>query len=153
MSKLIRFFKFSNRRKLYLIEAAILSGFYRFRITHRPIKEMSHTFGTFQYETEEKELPDAIPKDVAWAVSAMSYHVQWNTLCLDRALAAKKMLNRRGYPCTLYLGLIQDPEKGMVAHAWLRCGKRWVSGGSGKGYAITGIYGDEWEKTKGIPVK
>ena len=148
MSKLTRFLKIPNRRKILLAEAAILSGYYRFRITRRPMKELEPVFGTFQYETEEKEIPDRILKDIDWAVCAEAYHVGWNSLCLDRALAAKKMLNRRGYPCTLYMGVMKNDKDEMVAHAWLRCGTRYVSGGRGNGYAITGIYGDAWDIRK-----
>ena len=35
----------------------------------------------------------------------------------------------------LYLGCAVNEGK-MVAHAWLRCGKMYITGGNGSGYAI-----------------
>lgn len=84
-------------------------------------------------------------------------------------MTAKKILNRKGFPCTLYMGVKMEQEAGkeaehsnmephtnmeshtnmephMVAHAWLRCGNIFVSGGDGsREYTVTAIYGDRVE--------
>ena len=44
------------------------------------------------------------------------------------AMAGKKILDRRGIPSTLYLGLAKDEECGLKAHAWLRTGPMIVTG-------------------------
>ena len=44
---------------------------------------------------------------------------------------------------TLY-GVQQAQGEEMTAHAWLRCGSVFVTGGNGaKAYAVTAIFGDE----------
>ena len=35
----------------------------------------------------------------------------------------------------MYLGCGTEDDK-MVAHAWLRCGEMYVTGGDGEGYAV-----------------
>jgi hypothetical protein len=42
----------------------------------------------------------------------------WRSMCLEKALAGKWMLRRRGIPSTMYVGMArQGPD--FVAHAWL----------------------------------
>ncbi|WP_051204843.1 lasso peptide biosynthesis B2 protein [Butyrivibrio sp. VCD2006] len=55
-----------------------------------------------------------------------------------RALTAQKLLLEKGIESTLYLGCKEDETGKMVAHAWIRCGKAYVTGGNGAadGYAI-----------------
>lgn len=50
----------------------------------------------------------------------------WRCACLPQAMAAKRVLARRGYPSTLYLGVRKDDT--LEAHAWLRYGSRIVTG-------------------------
>lgn len=57
----------------------------------------------------------------------------WESKCLVRALAAQRLLCRRGLSSTLYLGCGMEEGK-MVAHAWLRFGEMYVTGGDGGGY-------------------
>lgn len=42
----------------------------------------------------------------------------WRSMCLEKALAGKWMLRRRGIPSTMYVGMARQ-EHGFVAHAWL----------------------------------
>jgi hypothetical protein len=41
------------------------------------------------------------------------------------------MLGRRNVQSTLYLGLAKDEKDQMVAHAWVRCGNKIVTGKAG----------------------
>ena len=66
---------------------------------------------------------------IGWAVRTMSRRTPWNSNCLAQAIAAKRMLRRRGTACTLYLGLAKDAHDELAAHAWLRCGNRVLTGG------------------------
>lgn len=45
-----------------------------------------------------------------------------------RAVAALKMLEKRGIESTLYMGVARDKQGQMIAHAWLRSGSHYVSG-------------------------
>lgn len=72
------------------------------------------------------------------AVERTSHNVPWSTRCFIEAIVAKRMLKRRGFQCTIYLGLTKKSEKNhhsaereMTAHAWIRCGDYIVTGKQG----------------------
>ena len=129
--------------KLMLPEALILSGYYRFLILRKPFARISPSIGVLNHETAERVIRDITVYQVSRAVSIICSRTPWESKCLVRALTAKKMLNRRKFPCTLYMGVALQSDGELSAHAWLRCGKTYVSGGNGAGqYAVTTIYGD-----------
>jgi len=63
-------------------------------------------------------------------VQAVARHLPWRFVCLPQAIAAQRMLRRRGVASTLYLGVAPDREKpdAIAAHAWLRAGDKIVTG-------------------------
>lgn len=65
---------------------------------------------------------------VGWAVQALACRLPWDSRCLAQAVAGKWMLQRRGLPSTLYLGVSRGQENWLEAHAWLRCGDEFVTG-------------------------
>ena len=68
--------------------------------------------------------------------------------CLVRALAAQRLLCRRGLSSTLYLGCGMEEGK-MVAHAWLRFGEMYVTGGDGGGYTTVARFCKEASGKRG----
>jgi hypothetical protein len=60
-----------------------------------------------------------LPSRIAWAIAATTRLIPRST-CLVRALAARRLLARHGYPSTLHLGVARAPH-GLDAHAWLEC--------------------------------
>lgn len=70
-------------------------------------------------------------------VNRICNKTSWESKCLVRALTAQKLLKRKKIHSTMYLGCKMDEGK-MVAHAWLRCGAMYVTGGDGvaNGYAV-----------------
>ena len=141
---IVTFAKLPGQHKIMLFEAAIYSAYYRYLITHKPFSSLSPKIGEFQYETPKEKINDPAISYCQSAIYAACRRVTWDSKCLDQALAAKKILNKRGLPCTLYMGVIMDKDNKMTAHAWLRCGTCPVTGGRGRGYAVTGIYGDRF---------
>lgn len=67
---------------------------------------------------------------IARIVGKVCDKTPWESKCLVRALAAQRLLCRRGLSSTLYLGCGMEEGK-MVAHAWLRFGEMYVTGGDG----------------------
>ncbi|MFC3801796.1 lasso peptide biosynthesis B2 protein [Cohnella sp. GCM10012308] len=64
-----------------------------------------------------------------------------DTRCLVRAIAAMKMLKRRGIESTLYLGTAKDKDGRMIAHAWLRSGNLYVTGAKEmRGFTVVGKF-------------
>jgi len=64
---------------------------------------------------------------VRWAVHVAATRTRWKPACLSRAVAAQSMLRRRSVASTLYLGV--DPARSLEAHAWVRAGSVFVTGG------------------------
>jgi hypothetical protein len=54
--------------------------------------------------------------------------IPWKVKCFARAIAAKRLLQMRGIPSTIYLGVAKEGNSKMIAHAWLRCGSVIVTG-------------------------
>jgi len=52
-----------------------------------------------------------------WVARAAAHHIKRVT-CLERAVAAQRMLRRRGFPADLHIGVRPVPP-GFEAHAWL----------------------------------
>ena len=62
-------------------------------------------------------------------VSKASKYTFWKSLCLVQALTAQKLLGDKNIPTTIYLGVLKDKKNNIIAHAWTRCGKYFVTGG------------------------
>ena len=125
------------------IETVWLSGWYRFSLLRRPFARIAPGIGTEQYETERMPLNMDIIRDVHSAVTKVCARTPWQSQCLVQALTAKKLLNKRCLPCTLYMGVAKDESGQLIAHAWLRCGNVYVTGGQNKDrFTVTGIFGD-----------
>lgn len=63
--------------------------------------------------------PDRMSKRVRWAVLSASKRVPWRSVCFDQAIAAQRMLGRRGIAADLVYG-VRQTEQGLDAHVWLR---------------------------------
>jgi len=76
--------------------------------------------------------PKSSPERIAWAVDVASSRLGTVT-CLARALAAHRMLARRGFPCRMCIGVVggdrNSQGSGLIAHAWLEFGGRILVGG------------------------
>lgn len=55
---------------------------------------------------------------VRWAVQACSRRVPWRAKCLEQALAAQWLLNRRSVPAVIHYGIANGID-GLAAHAWV----------------------------------
>ena len=141
--KLRKFFHLPFRQKMMFSEALFWAAFYRFQVLYMPFAKLSLKIGTMGYETPDDADYRVAVRTVRTVVESVCRHTPWESKCLVRALTAKKMLNRRGYPCTLYMGVQTGTDGKMEAHAWLRCGNLFVTGGKGNGFAVTGIFGDK----------
>lgn len=145
VSTIHNFLRLSAKQKKMLPEAFFLSAYYRFQILYRPFSKISCKIGIAGYETSDNEDYRAIASEIQSVVEPVCNHTLWESKCLVRALTAKKMLNRRSCPCTLYMGVTLKKDGKMEAHAWLRCGNMFVTGGKGKKFTITGIFGDKYD--------
>lgn len=63
------------------------------------------------------------------AVDGVANRLPWRPRCLVRAVAAQRMLRRRGWPALLHLGVAPGPP--LRAHAWVTSDGHVVVGGAG----------------------
>ena len=137
MSSVLNFLKYNPRRKMTLAVYAY-AAFYRLTILLIPSKIQQRYWGRSGEESPEFETGEnyAYARLVSKHVNRVANKTQWESKCLVRALTARKLLLRKGITCTLYLGVGKDEDGNMIAHAWLRCGEYYVTGGNGADYAM-----------------
>lgn len=136
MGRLYRFIRYNNM-KMLTIQAWLYSAVFRFQMLYTQFNKLPHKWGQEGVEsTEEATMAEyKYAKRVAYAVNHVCNKTKWESKCLVRALTAQKLLKKKGISSTLYLGCGLKDGK-MVAHAWLRCGKMYVTGGNGAEYAM-----------------
>ena len=128
------------KTKIILVEAYLCLGFSRFIIWRFQFKRFAWIFGEVNQETEFSN--DAIDikkvREVSRAIHIMQRHTFWESKCLAQAYTARLMLNRRKQTCTVYFGVAKGQQGEMTAHAWVRCGEIFVTGGDGsKEFTVT----------------
>jgi hypothetical protein len=133
------FLRAPARRKALALEAAC--ELLRARIlTLRPATVYSPALGRL-VETDPQENPASgtatgrvEAAEIGHLVEVVGACLPFRALCLEQAIAVRRMLTRRGIPAMVYLGIARDradraqAELGRAAHAWVEVGSRVVSG-------------------------
>jgi len=96
-----------------------------------PLRRLAPRLGQPQAESPHSLTPEAVQQAqlIARLVSIAGHRLPWTCTCLVQALAGMQMLRRRGQSCTLYLGVAKNQTQQLSAHAWLRSGEVFVTGG------------------------
>lgn len=132
------------RDQWLFVQTYILLGLARLAINTVPFPRLTKYLGTPLLESPaEAPLPHLLEaRRIAWAVRAASRYTPWKSSCFPQAIAAKVLLRRRGIASTLYLGAAFKARTELEAHAWLRCGPLYVTGGAGHvHFGTVGIFG------------
>lgn len=144
--RLIKFFYLPWREKCLYTEAFYLTGVARFAILLMPFRWLAPLLGQHMVESPAEEDAATLKEArlVGQVVETVSRHTPWESKCLVQAIAGKIMLRRRGIGSTLYLGVDRDDGKGLAAHAWLRCGGVFLTGGRGRErFTVVGKFADD----------
>ena len=85
---------------------------------------------SFQPRPEAK---DEKLHSIRCAINRAAARSPWRTKCLEQAIAARTMLQRRGEQSTIFLGVAptSKQQKSIAAHAWLMCNGEIVTGKKG----------------------
>ena len=144
MKQLTRYiynFLFTNRTKGQTVYILFFSAYYRLKILMLPKTLLEKELGI-----EGKESPLAVDyedrKTAYWVgqrVERTCDKTWWESKCLVKAMIAQRMLHKKGIATTLYLG-VRTSKAEMLAHAWLRCGSVYVTGGDGGENVVVGMY-------------
>lgn len=133
---IVNFLK-QNPQKRLTVLAYVYSAIYRFEVFFIKPKYLRKHWGIEGQESPENEVgwKYTYAVNVSKVVDRICSKTAWESKCLVRALTAQKLLKKKGIQSTMYLGCSMEDGK-MTAHAWLRCGKLYVTGGDGTGYSI-----------------
>lgn len=126
-----------NGEKWMTITVYLYVAYYRLCLLFVPMPRIEKMIGVRGEESDAEETLENIKlaKLVGFHVNRVTGHLPLKRKCFVRALSARKILMKRGVNTTLYLGVGKE-DGNMVAHAWLRCGQLYVTGGNGDGYAM-----------------
>lgn len=132
--KVSSFFRLSARHRRMALEAGW--ELLRARLdTVRPASHYTRHFGTLGAEpAEAAPEQELLAAEIGAVVERVAARLPFRALCLQQALATRRMLRRRGVPATVFLGLLRDPAARQGggaddrAHAWVQSGSRVVSG-------------------------
>ena len=127
--KFTRFWQLEGKDKLLLLQAvgwlAIARGIlvvFSFQSLSERLADAGRVAGT---EPDPEEL-----RRISYAVSAAANNVPWRSDCFPQSIAARKLLQRRGYASIIHLGVERVGDADLAGHAWLTCGDTVVTGGS-----------------------
>jgi len=144
--RLRHFLRKPLRDKWLFAKAYTLLGISRFIIISFSFERIARYLGPSRVESpaEATETQLAEAHRVAWAIDSASRYTPWKSNCYPQAVAAKYLLHRRGIASTLYMGAAFKVNKRdeMEAHAWLRCGPYYVTGGKIRSrFGVVAIFG------------
>ena len=130
---LIRTIEYTHDNKCFfmVVKALFYSAKFRLNLKMFEPKRLKKNWGIENEESGEEEPEEQIRYVVKTgkAVLCVCNNTAWESKCLVRALTAQKLLKKKKIHSTLYLGVRQDENGNMLAHAWLRWGKYIVTGG------------------------
>ena len=134
--RVLRFIRYNNH-KLLSLKCWFYSAIYRFQVLHGNTGKLRRKWGIEGEETPFEETMEnyRYANKVGYCVNQICEKTTWASKCLVRALTAQRLLKEKKISSTLYLGCRLEAGK-MVAHAWIRCGRMYVTGGNGEGYSV-----------------
>lgn len=126
-----------NREKWLTVEIWFWTAVFRLLLLFVPVKYIKKHYGISGEESPSCESIDNYveARKIAYHVNRIAEHTPWESKCLVRALTAQRLLTKKKISSTLYLG-VKTEDKKMIAHAWLRIGCYYATGGNGNGYAM-----------------
>ena len=121
----------NNKEKFDIIQTFFYTGVYRAFILFVPFNKLRKSMGKHKQESPDKIDNDTYrtARTIASRVMFVSAKTPWESKCLVQALTAQKLLKNKGISTTIYLGVRKEGNE-MKAHAWLRCGDYYVTGGA-----------------------
>ena len=126
--KLKRFVELDGSDKWLFLRAVGWLAVARMMLIITPFKQLSAKFSAKPHADSVDPDPDYLRR-VSFAVSAAANNVPWRSDCFPQAIAARILLNRKGYDSTIHLGVERTGSNTVAGHAWLTCGDTTVTGG------------------------
>jgi hypothetical protein len=115
---------------IFFLEAWIFLTIAKLLIVLFSFKRIAGLIGDVQIESAFESIESPVVNRIEISVIRAKKYLLFSSRCFDQALATVFMLKRRSIPSTIYFGLNKGNNQ-LSAHAWVRCGKRIVSGKMG----------------------
>lgn len=116
MNRLGKLSQLSSEDRRLLIQSGILMAGVRVGLWLLPFQRLRQLLTKVGPSRHNADSPNV--DRVVWAVKTTSRYVP-SASCLTQALAAQTLLERRGYPVELRIGVARNEEGTFQAHAWL----------------------------------
>jgi Transglutaminase-like superfamily len=136
--KVQRFSRLPVTDRLLTIEAAIFLAIARTWLLVVPFRKIAETLGTshapsvpYKNLAPVSEEQDEKARQISEAVKRAAKNIPVHAVCIQQAIAAKMMLERRGIHCVMHFGVgrgLPDSGAAMRAHAWLRTANVEITG-------------------------
>jgi hypothetical protein len=131
--------------RFLFVEAMLRLFLARLLVVAFPFRILARRLGVHMRESASAHdaSDDLLLHRVRWAIGAASRRAPWRCKCLEQGVAAKMMLRKRGVANTLYMGVARAGGA-VEAHAWLRSGATYVTGGAGRErFSVVSTFADE----------
>ncbi len=127
----------------YFAEAWCLLHLAKLVILFISFKKIASWMGRLQVESAYDMQCSNVSRKIEHAIRRASNYTMHESKCYDQALTAKALLGQSGLPATIYFGLAKDSDSQLLAHAWVRCGERIISGKPDmERYTVVACFGD-----------
>ncbi len=109
------------------VEAWIYLSLSKLLIVFIPFKKIASLLGDPQVEIVKEVIDFTNLNNIEISIIRAVKYVLFASKCYDQALATTFMLKKRKLSSTIYFGLHKEAGQ-LLAHAWVRCGDKIVSG-------------------------
>jgi hypothetical protein len=132
LRKISRYFTIKEEERILFRQALFLLIGWKMKIVFLPMKKYVMFFGVKgnEYLNEDDSKDDLLIR-IPIAIRRADSILPWRSKCLTEAIATKRLLAKYNIRSTLFLGVAKDENQKLIAHAWLRCGPRIISGEAG----------------------
>lgn len=140
LRKLHKLFRINGRARSLFLYVFFLNGIIRICIAFVPVRRYAAWLGELGVESP-RVISAYNPEDMRIALLTLRRvfrNAPWGQTCFSKAFTAKILLKRVGIQSTLYLGVAREGGRGLIAHAWLRCGEAIITG-SGEMHRFTPV--------------
>ena len=129
MSIVHRFWKLDRNDKWLLSQAVMGLAIARIMLAVFSFRRLSERLADAGSSIETDPDPEELRR-ISYAIGAAANHMPWRSDCFPQSIAARKLLNRRGYASTIHLGVERIGDADLAGHAWVTCGDTVVTGGA-----------------------
>lgn len=138
LNRIVRtFFRISFEAKILVIRVFVLTAISRFAMKYIDFGKLKKYMGQQSIETsyEVDKSYEIYLKRLSFVIQKVAKYTPWESKCLVQALTAQHILSKKKLKTTLYLGVNKENNE-LIAHAWIRCGSFYVTGGDGQNYGV-----------------